>query len=120
MSPTLAAIVFFVQDLDRTEAFYRDALGLHPERIEGDDGPMLTAATGSGGPELVFLVAPEPPGRSPVVVFGLAAGIQDAGAALVQKGVEIVTPLGPAPDGGLTADFADPDGHVLSYHQPVD
>lgn len=40
-------------------------------------------------------------------------------AALAGKGVEIVVPpVSEAPDGGLTLDFLDPDGNLLSLHQP--
>jgi len=40
--------------------------------------------------------------------------------ALAAQGVEIVVPVSPTPDGGLSADFLDPDGHVLSYYQAGD
>lgn len=116
--PTLSAVVFFIRDIDRTAAFYGEVLGFDLERADSPDGPLLTASTDGGGPELVFLVAPEPPGRSPVVVFGVETGIEQAVEALARHNVEIVAPVGPAPDGGLSADFLDPDGHVLSYHQP--
>ena len=73
----------------------------------------------SAGPvELVLLPREEPPGRSPVVVFSLEKGIYEAVESLVSQGVEIVLPVSPTPDGGLSADFLDPDGHVLSYYQP--
>ncbi len=116
---SVSAVVFFVRDVDRTAAFYGDVLGLDMDRVDGPDGPLLTAAT-DGGPSLVFLLADEPPGRSPVVVFGLDGGIEEAVEALARHNVEIVAPVGPAPDGGRTADFLDPDGHVLSYHQPAE
>ena len=114
MSSTVSALVFYVADLDRTERFYHDVLGLEVERVE--DAGMLIAA--SGPFSLVFFQnAEEPPGRSPIVVFGLEGGIDDAVDALVRHNVEIVAPVDHAPDGGLTADFADPDGHTLSYYQ---
>lgn len=113
---TVSALVFYIADLDRTERFYRDVLALEVERVKGEDGGMLMAA--SGPLSLVFFQnADEPPGRSPVVVFGLEGGIEDAVDALVRHNVEVVAPVGHAPDGGLTADFVDPDGHTLSYYQ---
>ena len=118
-SLSLSAVVFFIRDVDRTETFYRDVLGLDVQRADGHDGPYLVAATDENGPSLVFLPAEEPPGRSPVVVFGLDGGIEEAVDALARHNVEIVVPVSEAPDGGLTADFLDPDGHVLSYHQPT-
>ena len=114
-SASISAIVFYIKDVDRTEAFYGDVLGLSMNRIEGHDGAFLTAE--SGAVTLVFLPAEEEPGRSPVAVFGLESGIEQAVEELVRKNVEIVVPVSEAPDGGLTADFLDPDGHVLSYYQ---
>lgn len=117
---TVSALVFFVRDLGRTEAFYRDTLGLATERTTGHDGDYLTARFADSALTLVFLPHDEPPGRSPVVVFGLGGGIEDAVEALARQNVEIVVPVSEAPDGGLTADFLDPDGHVLSLYQPAD
>ncbi|MFK7844642.1 MAG: VOC family protein [Rhodothermales bacterium] len=116
-SSPISALVFFVKDIERTNAFYRDVLGLSTEEIPGHDGPMLTAQSGSL--TLVFIVADEAPGRSPVAVFELKGGIDALVASLVRQNVEIVVPVSEAPDGGLTSDFLDPDGHVLSLYQPV-
>ena len=112
----VGAIVFFVTDLGRSTAWYRDTLGLEVRTLEGHDGPFAMATAGSV--ELVMIQNEEPPGRSPVVVFGLESGIYEVVEALVEKGVEIVLPVSPTPDGGLSADFLDPDGHVLSFYQP--
>lgn len=117
-SGAISALVFYVRDLDRTGPFYRDVLGLDLMRMDGDDDHPALLMGEAGALSLVFIENPEePPGRSPVVVFSLDGGIEDAVDALVRQNVEIVTPVSHAPDGGLTADFADPDGHVLSYHQ---
>ena len=114
-SSSVSAIVFFVRDLERTHRFYRDVLGLKTQEMGGHEGAFLLAE--AGNLSLVFLLADEPPGRSPVVVFGLEGGIDDVVDALVRQNVEIVVPVSEAPDGGLTADFMDPDGHILSLHQ---
>lgn len=45
-----------------------------------------------------------------------AASVTTAVAALAAAGVEIVTPVTEAP-GGWSADFKDPDGHLLSFYQ---
>lgn len=119
-SGAVSALVFYVADLARTERFYQHVLGLDLARMEDDPGHPALLVGEIGALSLVFIENPEePPGRSPVVVFGLDGGIEDAVDALVRQNVEIVAPLGEAPDGGLTADFADPDGHTLSYHQPA-
>lgn len=118
MRHTVSALVFYVADIDRTAAFYTDVLGLSVERMGEGDEVFLSADAGGVG--LVFFCDPDAQaGSSPVVVFGVDAGIEEAVAALVSHGVEIVTPVTHAPDGGLTADFRDPDGYTLSYYQPT-
>lgn len=117
-APGVSNLVFFVRDLDSTEAFYRDILGFEVNRIPGHDGSFLLAETQEGGPTLVFLPGDEPCGRTPVVVFGLEGGIENVVEALALHNVEIVVPVSGTPDGGLSVDFADPDGHLLSFYQP--
>ncbi|MEM1056617.1 MAG: VOC family protein [Bacteroidota bacterium] len=116
----VSALVFYVADLQRTEQFYRDVLHLDLSRMEADDDHPAILSGDVGALTLVFIETSEdPPGRSPVVVFGLEGGIEDAVDALVRQNVEIVAPISEAPGGGLTADFLDPDNHTLSYHQPA-
>ena len=114
----LSALVFVVRDLDATARFYTDVLGLALARERGHDGAFLHGMAGEVS--LVFVPGEEGPGPSPIAVFGLDGGIDDTVDALVAAGVEIVTPVSEAPDGGWTADFADPDGHVLSLYQAAD
>ncbi|MFC4727229.1 VOC family protein [Coralloluteibacterium thermophilus] len=117
--PRIGAIVFNVADLARSEAFYRDRIGLPLVRQAGDahtNGDFLLAVL-DGGVEVLFFQGETSPGNSPVVVFDLAeGGIDTVVEALARAGVPIVTPVSEAP-GGWTADFADPDGHVLSMYQ---
>jgi predicted enzyme related to lactoylglutathione lyase len=112
----IGAIVFFVRVLDRAVAFYRDTLGLPVNEIDGHDGPFALAELGDM--TLVFIQRDAKAGDSPVVVFSLDGGIDDYAEALVAKGVEIVVPVSEAPDGGLTLDFVDNDGNMLSLYQP--
>lgn len=112
----VGAVVFFVRNLDRTLAWYRDVLGLEPRKLDGHDGPFAVAT--AGPIELVFIARDEPAGRTPIVVFGLQSGIYEVVESLAAKGVEIVMPVSETPDGGLSADFRDPDGHILSVYQP--
>ena len=115
----IGTICYYVSDIDRTEAFYRDVLGLEVTRM-GDDGSGSDwlSATVQGGLELIFFRMESRPGNSPIVVFDLAeGGIDTLVAGLAEKGATIVTPVSHAP-GGWSADFADPDGHVLSIYQP--
>ncbi len=111
----VGAIVFFISDLARSVAFYRDTLGLPVETVEGHDGAFAMAEVGEL--TLVFIPRPARTGESPVVVFSLGGGIDDYADALAGKGVEIVVPVSESPDGGLSLDFLDPDGNVLSLHQ---
>ena len=111
-------ICYYVNDIDRTEAFYRDVLGLEVQRM-GDDGSgndWLLASI-ENNVDLIFFKAECRPGNSPIVVFDLAeGGIDDVVAGLAEKGATIVTPVSHAP-GGWSSEFGDPDGHILSLYQ---
>lgn len=117
----IGTVCYYVSDVARTAAFYRDVLGLEVANM-GDDGSghdWLMAST-AGGVELIFFRKESRPGNTPIIVFDLAdGGIDTIVAALAEKGTTIVTPVSEAP-GGFSADFADPDGHVLSMYQPED
>ncbi len=109
----ITGIVFFVRDLDRSQAFYRDTLGLNAEiRGEGAERWMFGDA---GKTSIIFFEYPTP--RAPLPVFGLEeGGIEDVVARLAEHAVQIVTPVSHAP-GGWTADFGDPDGTLFSLYQ---
>jgi len=117
----LGAVCYYVNDVDRTEAFYRDVLGLQVERMEddGEGNPWLSART-ANGVELIFIKQESRPGNTPIVVFEIAeGGIDDIVSELADKGATIVTPVSHAP-GGWSAEFKDPEGHVLSMYQSAD
>jgi glyoxylase I family protein len=112
-------ICYYVANLDRTERFWRDVVGLPVQRVEDGDEAFLIAST-AGGIDLIFFVRDARPGDSPIIVFTLEdGGIDDVAAALVEHGATIVTPVSHAP-GGWSGDYADPDGHVLSLYQVVE
>ena len=117
----IGTICYYVSDVARTEAFYRDVLGLEVNNM-GDDGSgqdWLMANT-AGGVDLIFFRQDSRPGNTPIIVFDLAeGGIDTVVSALAEKGTTIVTPVSEAP-GGFSAEFADPDGHVLSMYQTED
>ncbi len=115
----LNTICFYVSDIDRTEAFYRDVVGLEIERMreDGEGGGDWLMARTVNGVDLIFFQVETRPGNSPIVVFEIAdGGIDDIVAGLAAKGATIVTPVSHAP-GGWSAEFADPDGHTLSMYQ---
>lgn len=116
----LNTICYYVSDIDRTEAFYRDVLGLAVEHMKEEDGsPWLVAHT-VNEVDLIFFKMESRPGNSPIVVFDLAdGGIDDVVAGLAENGVTIVTPVSHAP-GGWSSEFADPDGHTISMYQTAE
>lgn len=120
-SPRIGSIFFYISDVDRTERFYRDVIGLQVERMS-DDGsgrPWLNA-TIPGNVDLIFFHGDVRPGNSPILVFDLAeGGIDGVVAGLIEAGTTIVTPVSHAP-GGWSAEFEDPDGYVLSLYQAED
>lgn len=110
-------IVFNVKDVNRTEQFYKNIIGIDVMRnIDEAHGDWLLAVL-DNGVELMFFQGEETIGRSPIVVFELDEGyIDDLVNELSKEGVEIVTPVSEAP-GGWSADFLDPDGHPMSFYQ---
>jgi glyoxylase I family protein len=119
MQPKFDGIAFIltVRDVLVTERFYTEHLGIQFTSNTEEDGSLwLLARIGEGVEMLVFPGDPKP-GNTPGIVFGLAeGGIDTLVASLASAGVEIVTPVTEAP-GGWSADFKDPDGHVVSFYQ---
>jgi glyoxylase I family protein len=106
------AVIFMVQNLERTRRFYADALGLELAQKEG-----YLLGTLPGGTELLFFEGEAVRGTSPQIVFGLAeGGIDTAAEALAARGVQLLTPVTEAP-GGWSVEFKDPDGHGLAFFQ---
>ncbi|ATQ44743.1 VOC family protein [Caulobacter mirabilis] len=116
--PHSVSIVFYVADIDRTERFYTDVLGLDLERQDGE--PAYLSGRLDSGLELVFFQMDGRRGDTPALVFDLkGGGIDDIVADLAEQGVTIVTPVSEAP-GGWSADFLDPDGFGLGLWQAED
>ena len=117
--PFEASIVFYVADIERTERFYRDVLGLPVVRRDGAPPFWLTADITEKF-QMIFFQQEGRVGNTPAVIFSInEGGIDDIVAGLVAKGVTIVTPVSEAP-GGWSADFLDPDGFCLGLYQPGD
>ncbi|WP_149982661.1 VOC family protein [Pseudoalteromonas rhizosphaerae] len=112
----VGAICYYINDLDKTEAFYRDTLGIDIQKMEDEGEGWLLAKT-VNEVELLFFKQESRPGNSPIIVFELAdGGIDDVIEALAEKGTTIVTPVSHAP-GGWSAEIADPDNHQISMYQ---
>lgn len=116
-SPRIGNIFFYVSDIDRTERFYRDVIGLELTRIPDDDVGAFLIASIPGNTDLLFFPGDPRPGNSPLPVFDLPdGGIDGVVAELAAAGTSIVTPVSHAP-GGWSAEFTDPDGYMWSLYQ---
>lgn len=101
-------VFYWVSDLDRSTAFYRDVLGLTPGPRYGDwqeffvDGPTRFAIHGGG-------TTVERPTAQ------LSFSVADLDEAIAHMQAEGNGPLGAITDTGTNrfADFADPDGNVF-------
>jgi glyoxylase I family protein len=106
------AVLFTVTSLPRTQAFYREVLGIE---LQGADGYL--SALLPNGTELGFFEGEATLGSSPQIVFGLdEGGIDTVAERLIQQGVQLVTPVTEAP-GGWAFEFGDPDGLKLAFYQ---
>jgi len=106
------AVIFTVQNFDRTQKFYAEVLGLELERQEGFMSVKL-----ADGTELGFIEGQATRGTSPAIVFGLDdGGIDGVAEHLVKQGVQLLTPVSEAP-GGWSFEFQDPDAHALAFYQ---
>jgi predicted enzyme related to lactoylglutathione lyase len=117
-NPRIGNICYYVAHIGRTEAFYRDVIGLDVQRM-GDDGSghEWLMASIPGNVDLIFFQKESRAGDSPIIVFDLPdGGIDSVIEGLAAKGATIVTPVSEAP-GGWSSEFADPDGHVMSLYQ---
>jgi catechol 2,3-dioxygenase-like lactoylglutathione lyase family enzyme len=117
---------FSTSDIDATERFYRDTLGLEVER-EGEPMDMLLLKPATGGDVLIY---PKGEAHVPATFTVLNFPVDDIESAvdgLVERGVvfdrEPGVPLderGIMREGGpLIAWFKDPGGNVLSVLELV-
>jgi glyoxylase I family protein len=111
-------IFFYVHNIDETERFYRDVMGLSLQRTD-DDGqgsPFLVASI-PGNVDLLFFKGEVRPGNSPMLVFELRdGGIDAATDGLARAGATLVTPVSHAP-GGWSSELKDPNGYIFSLFQ---
>jgi glyoxylase I family protein len=106
------AVIFTVKDLDRTQRFYADVLGL---KLEGQEGFLSVKLP--DGTELGFIEGEATRGASPQIVFGLdEGGIDTVAEGLVEHGAQVLTQVTEAP-GGWSFEFRDPDDHPLAFYQ---
>jgi glyoxylase I family protein len=86
---TGVALIFTVQNLERTGHFYAKTLGLELEQLEGGARHVAT---------------------------GRVRSRRSGGSARRARCIELLTPVTEAP-GGWSVEFKDPDGHGLAFYQ---
>ena len=119
MTARAVTIALRASDLDASARFYRDSLGLPFEEAGGgplDERRFELASAGDQGVGLVFFQAA--PGEESRRVH-VALEVDDLHRAhdrAVATGGAILHPPRDEP-GGVTARYADPDGHVVALRQ---
>jgi lactoylglutathione lyase len=121
------ATVIFVQDLDRCMMFYRDMLDLEVVfsdsdsfafRMEGQDFALVKLAAGVEMLNEEVLSLHKETGHRVM----LCADVEDIDAVykrLRAKGLIFVKPPIDQPWGWRTAYFADPEGNIWEFRQPI-
>jgi catechol 2,3-dioxygenase-like lactoylglutathione lyase family enzyme len=122
----IGAITLFVEDLDRSKAFYQDVFGL-PALNEDADGVMFRFANtlvfltkSAAAPRLIGPAHVGTPEAGPRSLMAIIVHDVDAVCAeLDKKGVALLN--GPADRawGMRTAAFIDPGGHVWEIAQEL-
>ena len=106
-------VYFFVSDMDRAVAFYRDVLELELGYRSGEEWAQLGAGSDPGRAARSRL-GPGPPGGT------LAFTVADLDAAKVKltaRGVEVGHEGGGEGLGPRFVEFNDPDGNVLALFE---
>jgi catechol 2,3-dioxygenase-like lactoylglutathione lyase family enzyme len=110
-------IMLGVRDVTRSLAFYRDKLGLH---VHGESQGFAFVDTGA-----VTLALSEPlwaargeQAGATEVVFAVA-DVREAHKALEARGIDFLEQPRAVTATDWAANFADPDGHVLSLFGPA-
>jgi catechol 2,3-dioxygenase-like lactoylglutathione lyase family enzyme len=124
--PGIGAITMFVEDPQRSKAFYERALGLETV-FEDDnsavlklDNTILNILIRSEAPELIEPAGVAPPGAGAQVMFTIWVEDTDAACSqLAERGVELLNGPVDRPWGVRTAAFADPDGFAWELAQQI-
>jgi catechol 2,3-dioxygenase-like lactoylglutathione lyase family enzyme len=122
----IGAITLFVEDPDRSKAFYQEVFELEP-MLEDENGAgfrledtFLFLTRSSHAPALIAPAAAGHPGNGPRHVFAIIVDDVDAVCAeLAGKGVALLNGPQDREWGMRTANFQDPDGNVWEIATPV-
>jgi len=127
---TRAGVILAVADVDRSVAFYRDAIGFGVE-ARYDDPPYATLALAGTRLSLaeqghpaedrpgVELAAPADPSRVDAVLVVEVEDARAEHARLGAQGVRFLAEPYEAPWGGCRFFCIDPDGYLVEIEQPA-
>jgi catechol 2,3-dioxygenase len=106
-------VYFFVSDMDRAVAFYRDVLGLALASRSGDEWAQL----GAGSIQLGLHGAGSGPVRTGGTLAFTVSDLDARKADLASRGVALGHEGGGEGLGPRFVEFADPDGNVLALFE---
>jgi lactoylglutathione lyase len=119
--PSLDYVILYVDDLDRSLAFYRDLLGVVGTRRSDTYAELVLSNCRLGfydrgaAPELL---GRETRGSGAELLF-LVGSVDDEVDRLVRAGVRILTGPVDRPWGHRTVHLEDPDGHVVELAEEI-
>jgi catechol 2,3-dioxygenase-like lactoylglutathione lyase family enzyme len=122
MQMSLEVVVLPVSEIDRSVAFYRDAVGFHLDHDTHNEHMHVVQLTPPGsGCSIVFGDLPSQSGMAPGSMRALQLVVPDATVArkeLLDRGVPVseVTVFTET-DGGTFFGFSDPDGNTWSVQE---
>jgi catechol 2,3-dioxygenase-like lactoylglutathione lyase family enzyme len=127
---TRVGVILAVADVERSVAFYRDALGFEVEAVY-DDPPYATLSL--AGTRLSFaeqghaaedrpgvdLEAPREPGKADALLVVEVADARAEHARLGELGIRFLAEPYEPPWGGCRFFCVDPDGYLVEIEQPA-
>lgn len=118
-TPNVAAITLFIEDRERSKAFYARAFDADPIFEDENsvvfrlDNLVLNLLVRSSADELITPAAVAAPGSGSHIQLTMEVDDADAACAALQaRGLALLNGPMNRPWGVRTAAFADPDGHV--------
>lgn len=127
---TRAGVILAVSEVDRSVAFYRDAIGAEVEAVY-DDPPYATLTIAGARLSLaeqghaaedrpgVELAAPADPSRADALLVVEVDDARREHARLAELGVRMLAEPYEPPWGGCRFFCIDPDGYLVEIEQPA-
>jgi predicted enzyme related to lactoylglutathione lyase len=117
--------IVLVSDVPRSQAFYRDVLGL---TVEQDHGTIVTFEGGFSihdGPNLLGKTYKkpgafprEPQGHDNIDIYFETDDLEGAFRAVTDSGADVIHPIETQEWGQRVFRFHDPDGHIVEIGDP--